>query len=46
MQGDFMASPKDALTPIEQFFDDNQKSYITYERLIKFFDKAPHRNGR
>ncbi len=36
-----MASPKDALTPIEQFFDDNQKSYITYERLIKFFDKAP-----
>jgi len=41
MQGDFMASPKDALTPIEQFFDDNQKSYITYERLIKFFDKAP-----
>lgn len=41
MQGDFMASPKDALSPIEQFFDDNQKSYITYERLIKFFDKAP-----
>ena len=40
-QGDFMASPKDALTPIEQFFDENQKSYITYERLIKFFDKAP-----
>ena len=36
-----MASPKDALTPIEQFFDENQKSYITYERLIKFFDKAP-----
>ena len=36
-----MASPKDALSPIEQFFDDNQKSYITYERLIKFFDKAP-----
>ena len=36
-----MASPKDALTPIEQFFDDNQKSYITYERLIKFFAKAP-----
>ena len=40
-QGDFMASSKDALSPIEQFFDDNQKSYITYERLIKFFDKAP-----
>ena len=36
-----MASPKDALTPIEQFFDENQKSYITYERLIKFSDKAP-----
>lgn len=36
-----MASPKDALSPIEQFFDENQKSYITYERLIKFFDKAP-----
>ena len=36
-----MASSKDALSPIEQFFDDNQKSYITYERLIKFFDKAP-----
>ena len=36
-----MASPKDALMPIEQFFDENQKSYITYERLIKFFDKAP-----
>ena len=36
-----MASPKHALTPIEQFFDENQKSYITYERLIKFFDKAP-----
>ena len=36
-----MASPKDALTPIEQFFDENQISYITYERLIKFFDKAP-----
>ena len=36
-----MASPKNALTPIEQFFDENQKSYITYERLIKFFDKAP-----
>ena len=36
-----MASSKDALTPIEQFFDENQKSYITYERLIKFFDKAP-----
>ncbi|MBP5779551.1 MAG: RNA polymerase sigma factor RpoD, partial [Campylobacter sp.] len=36
-----MATSKDFFSKVEQFFSENQKSYITYERLIKFFDKAP-----
>ena len=36
-----MATSKDTFSKVEQFFSENQKSYITYERLIKFFDKAP-----
>lgn len=38
-----MATAKkiDIFTQIEQFFKENHKSYITYERLIKYFDKAP-----
>lgn len=36
-----MATSKDFFSKVEQFFSENQKSYITFERLIKFFDKAP-----
>lgn len=32
---------KEFFSQIQQFFIENQKSYITYEKLIKFFDKAP-----
>lgn len=36
-----MATSKDNLTAVEQFLNENQKSYITYEQLIKFFDTMP-----
>lgn len=36
-----MATSKDILSQIEKFFSENQKNYVTFERLIKFFDKAP-----
>lgn len=32
---------KEFFSQIQQFFIENQKSYVTYEKLIKFFDKAP-----
>ncbi|MDA3048242.1 MULTISPECIES: RNA polymerase sigma factor RpoD [unclassified Campylobacter] len=34
-------SAKELNSTLEQFFEENQKSYITFERLIKFFDTAP-----
>ncbi|MDA3048851.1 RNA polymerase sigma factor RpoD [Campylobacter sp. JMF_02 ED1] len=34
-------SAKELNSTLEQFFEENQKSYITFERLIKFFDIAP-----
>lgn len=36
-----MATSKDIFSQIEKFFSENQKNYVTFERLIKFFDKAP-----
>lgn len=32
---------KEFFSQIQQFFMENQNSYVTYEKLIKFFDKAP-----
>ena len=32
---------KEALSPIEELFKENAKGYITYEKLVKFLDKAP-----
>lgn len=36
-----MATSKELFSQIEQLFNENQKSYITYEGLIKLFDKTP-----
>lgn len=35
------SAKKELLTLIEELFVENAKGYITYEKLIKFFDKAP-----
>ncbi|MBC2883553.1 RNA polymerase sigma factor RpoD [Campylobacter sp. Marseille-Q3452] len=32
---------KEALSLIEELFKENAKGYITYEKLVKFLDKAP-----
>ena len=32
---------KEILTLVEELFKENSKGYVTYEKLIKFFDKAP-----
>ncbi|MSN97075.1 RNA polymerase sigma factor RpoD [Campylobacter sp. FMV-PI01] len=35
------SSPKDISNEVEELFKENEKGYITYEKLIKLFDKAP-----
>ena len=32
---------KEALTQVEELFKENAKGYVTYEKLVKFLDKAP-----
>ena len=32
---------KETLALIEELFKENSKGYVTYEKLIKFFDKNP-----
>ena len=36
-----MSAKKEMLSLIEELFQENAKGYVTYEKLIKFFDKAP-----
>ena len=36
-----MATSKDNFTEVEQFLEENKKSYVTYEQLIKFFETMP-----
>ncbi|WP_069637194.1 RNA polymerase sigma factor RpoD [Campylobacter pinnipediorum] len=36
-----MSSVKEAFSQIEELFAENAKGFITYEKLVKLFDKAP-----
>ncbi|AQW80902.1 RNA polymerase sigma factor RpoD [Campylobacter pinnipediorum] len=36
-----MSSAKEAFSQIEELFAENAKGFITYEKLVKLFDKAP-----
>ena len=35
------AAKKEVLTQVEELFKENAKGYVTYEKLVKFLDKAP-----
>ena len=32
---------KQSLEEVEELFKENEKGYVTYEKLIKLFDKSP-----
>ena len=35
------AVKKDVLKEIEELFTENSKNFVTFEKLVKFFEKAP-----
>lgn len=36
-----MSSAKESFSQIEELFSENAKGFVTYEKLVKLFDKAP-----